>query len=216
MHETAFRYGQLFYDAYISEGQNAQVVEIGSQNVNGGLRDIFQTPHTNFVGLDFVEGHGVDRVLDDPYEIPLTSDSVDVILCSSVLEHCELFWLLFLEMVRVIKPGGLIYINVPSNGKFHRHPVDCWRFYPESGKALETWAKRNDYDITMLESFVGNQDKDIWNDFVAVFCKGSEHIEQYKNRIVDSTNDYTNGLLYGRDGFLNFDPEPQDARKLRG
>jgi SAM-dependent methyltransferase len=214
MHDTAYRYGQLFYNAYVPKEQNVQIVEIGSQNVNGGLRDIFQTPHTNFVGVDFVAGPGVDIVLDEPYKIPIISDSVDVVLCSSVLEHSELFWVSFLEIVRIIKPGGLIYINVPSNGNFHRFPVDCWRFYPDSGKALETWAKYNGHDIVMLESFIGKRGIDIWNDFVAVFCKDEESATRYNNRILHDITDYTNGKLYGydRDQFLNFDPVPQDRK----
>jgi predicted SAM-dependent methyltransferase len=212
MHDTAFRYGQIFYNAYISKTQNVQIIEIGSQNVNGGLRDIFQTPYTHFVGLDFIEGPGVDRVLDDPYRLPYDINTVDVLLCSSVLEHCEMFWVMFLEMVRVVKPGGLIYINVPSNGDFHRWPVDCWRFYPDSGKALEKWARHNGHDIVMMESFVGNQDQDIWNDFVVVFCKGTEYIDRYNDRILHNITDYTNGRLYGNDDFLNYDPIPQDRK----
>jgi SAM-dependent methyltransferase len=201
MHDTAFSYGQLFYDAYIPKEQNVQIVEIGSQNVNGGLRDIFETPYTNFVGLDFVNGLGVDHVLEDPYKIPYSDNSVDVILCSSVLEHSEMFWVLFLEMVRVTKPGGLIYINAPSNGIVHRFPVDCWRFYPDSGKALAKWARHNNYDINMLESFLGNEGPHGFSDFVAVFCKGVNHASQHKNRILYNTTDYTNG-------FLNNEPVP--------
>jgi hypothetical protein len=195
MHDTAYHYGQLFYDAYIPKGQNVQIVEIGSQNVNGGLRDIFTTPYTNFVGLDFVNGPGVDHVLEDPYKIPYSDNSVEILLCSSVLEHCEMFWVLFLEMARVVKPGGLIYINAPSNGVVHRFPVDCWRFYPDSGKALAKWAKQNDHDITMLESFLGNEGPHGFSDFVGVFCKGGDYVSQHKNRILYNTADYTNGFL---------------------
>lgn len=216
MHDTAYRYGQQFYEAYIPKNHNVQIVEIGSQYFNyfgGGLREIFTTPYTHFVGLDFVEGPGVDVVMEDPYKIPYQDNSVEVIVCSSVLEHCELFWVLFLEMVRVLKPGGLIYINSPSNGEFHRYPVDCWRFYPDSGRALEKWARRSGYDVVMLESFIGNQDKDIWNDFCAVFCKGEQYVDQYDKRILDSISDYTNGLVYGSNDFLKFDVTPEDAKK---
>lgn len=211
MHDTAYRYGKLFYDVYIPKNQNVQIVEIGSQNVNGGLREIFQTPYTHFIGLDFVDGPGVDHVLENAYRVPYADNSVEVILCSSVLEHCDMFWLLFQDMCRVLKPGGLIYINSPSNGDFHRWPVDCWRFYPDSGKALEKWARHNGYDIVLLESFIGNQDQDIWNDFVAVFCKGEQYVFNY-NRIVDVIEDFTNGIVYKRDGFINYDPIPQDRK----
>lgn len=213
MHDTAYRYGQAFYDQYIPKYQNIQIVEVGSQNVNGGLRDIFTTPYTHFVGLDFVPGPGVDHVLQDPYTIPYPDNVLDVILCSSVLEHCDMFWLLFLDMTRVLKPGGVIYINAPSNGNFHRHPVDCWRFYPDAGKALEKWARRNNQEIVLLESFIGNQDQDRWNDFVAVFCKGEQYTSTH-GRILNQIQDYTNGYMYGQgDSFLNYDCIPEDRRK---
>jgi predicted SAM-dependent methyltransferase len=212
MHDTARKYGQAFYDAYIPKGQNVSIIEVGSQNVNGGLREIFTTPYTIFTGLDFVPGPGVDKVLDNPYKLPYDDQSCEVIICSSVLEHCDMFWLLFLDMVRVLKPGGLIYINVPSNGDFHRWPVDCWRFYPDAGKALQKWARHSGYDLVLLESFIGNQDKDIWNDFVAVFVKNEVYAGSY-GRILDNITDYTNGYVYGKENqFLNYDPIPQDRK----
>jgi SAM-dependent methyltransferase len=70
------------------------------------------------------------------YKLPFADGSVDVVLSSSCFEHSEFFWLLFLEILRVLRPEGLFYLNAPSNGPFHRYPVDCWRFYPDSGNAL--------------------------------------------------------------------------------
>ncbi|MGE6235200.1 hypothetical protein, partial [Aeromonas media] len=70
----------------------------------------------------------------------------------------------------------LPYMNVPSNGYIHRYPVDCWRFYPDSGKALETWGRRCGYGVTLLESFTSAQfshlQEDRWSDYIAVFAKG--------------------------------------------
>lgn len=214
MHDTAYRYGQLFFDQYVASSSNKRVVEVGSQNVNGGLRDIFATPSTSFVGIDFVAGPGVDVVIEDGYTLPCGDSTQDVVLCSSVLEHCDMFWLLFLDMIRVLRPGGLIYINAPSNGDFHRWPVDCWRFYPDAGKALEKWANYNNHDVVLLESFIGNQDQDIWNDFVAVFCKGTQYTGKY-GRILSQIQDFTNGYLYGQTNsntFLNYDPIPEDRK----
>jgi len=51
-------------------------------------------------------------------------------------EHVEYFWLTAREMARVLKPNGLMCIIVPSQGREHRHPVDCWRFLPDGMKAL--------------------------------------------------------------------------------
>lgn len=125
-----------------------------------------------------------------------------------------MFWLLFLEILRILKPKGLFYLNAPSNGAFHRFPVDCWRFYPDSGNALVTWARRNGYDPIMLESFVTPQDRDVWNDFIAIFVKDRCFAETYPKRIVDSIADFNNGIVMNRDGILKTSVYPEDVQKL--
>lgn len=188
MHTSAYRFGELFHDCYFKEGM--KVAEIGSQNVNGSIRDFFSDA-VDYTGVDFVEGTGVDVVLSDPYKLPFDDNSFDMILSSSCFEHSEFFWLSFLEIIRTLKPGGVFYLNVPSNGFIHRYPVDCWRFYPDSGRALANWANRNGIDVELLESFIGGQipggkfgaPSGRWNDFVAVFVKGKSAKNNYKQRI---------------------------------
>jgi hypothetical protein len=94
-----------------------------------------------------------------------------MVVASSMLEHDAFFWQTFLEMARIVKPGGVLYINAPSNGIYHCYPVDNWRFYPDAGKALVRWAARNGYELTLIESFVAERKNDVWNDFVAIFKK---------------------------------------------
>ena len=126
-------------------------------DVNGSLKEVIPK-NSKYIGVDFAEGKGVDKVLKDPYNLTFENNSVDVVISSSCFEHSELFWLLFIEIIRILKPNGLFYLNAPSNGAFHRHPVDCWRFYPDSGKALVKWAKKNGFNTLLLESFISNQD----------------------------------------------------------
>ena len=63
----------------------------------------------------------------------------------------------FILTQRILRPGGLLYINVPSNGDFHRYPLDCWRFYPDAGVALVRWAGRRGIEIELVESFIGRE-----------------------------------------------------------
>jgi len=214
MHPTAMHNGKLFFDAYASKLEGGTVLDIGAQDVNGSLRTVCPAALT-YVGVDFVAGNGVDVVLDDPYKLPFADDSVDVVVSSSCFEHSELFWVLFLEIMRVLKSPGLFYLNAPSNGEFHRYPVDCWRFYPDSGRALVTWAKRNDIDACLLESYVSRQNGDVWNDFVAVFLKGPQSAERFSDRITDSFRDFANGISYPASAFLNPKTYPEDLEKLR-
>ena len=115
MHPSALKNGKLFFETYAAELSGATVIDLGAQNVNGSLKDVMPS-HLRYIGVDFVAGRGVDVVIDDPYKLPFDDESVDVLVASSCLEHSEMFWLVFLEMLRVLRPAGLLYINVPSNG----------------------------------------------------------------------------------------------------
>jgi len=186
-----------------------KVVEIGAQDVNGSVRD-FTPSHFEYIGVDFIEAKGVDIVLTDPYKLPFDDGSLDVVISSSCFEHSEFFWLLFMECMRVLKPKGLFYLNVPSNADFHRFPVDCWRFYPDSGRALVSWAKRNGMNPALLESFVSAQKGDVWNDFIGVFLKDEAHVADFPNRIMDSKRDFNNGLRYGSDEIFKYRVATED------
>src|SRR4051812_31051622 len=103
MHHTAMMNCKRFFDcygAYFPMKEPATVVDIGAQNLNGSLRDV--TPeHFKYIGADMVSGNGVDIVLNDPYTLPFESASADIVLSSSCFEHSEMFWLSFLEIMRI-------------------------------------------------------------------------------------------------------------------
>lgn len=213
MHQTAMANAALFFQTYVPSGESIVIVEIGSQDVNGSIRMVAPA-NAKYIGLDFSEGAGVDVILDDPYKLPFEDGTVDVCVSSSVFEHSEMFWLLFLEILRILKPNGLFYLNAPSNGEFHRFPVDCWRFYPDSGNALVNWAKRNSYSPCMLESFVSNQVGDIWNDFVAVYVKDDKFSENFQARMLHHKVDFLNGFECRTDGAINLSRFGEDQKKM--
>lgn len=216
MHPSALMNCKMFFDTYgacFSANEKVRVIEIGSQDVNGSLRQLAPS-HFEYIGVDFVPGKGVDIVLDDPYKLPFESECADIVLSSSCFEHSEMFWLVYLEIMRVIKPRGLFYLNAPSNGPFHRYPVDCWRFYPNSGQALVTWARRNQMNSALLESYTSGQYDMQWNDFVAVFLKDETHAGEFPGRIVDTFTDFTNGIVHGKNEILKMTEFPEDQRKM--
>lgn len=55
-------------------------------------------------------------------------------------------------MAKSLKPGGIMYINVPSISALHRHPVDNWRFLSDSSRALQKWALSNGINMDLLVS----------------------------------------------------------------
>ena len=194
MHDTAFEAAEAFFRIHFRP-EFSRVLEIGSFDVGGywspgKLRDL-APKGVSFVGVDMASGDNVDIVIDTAESLPFPDGSFDVVMSSSAFEHDPAFWVTFLEMGRVIREGGFIYINAPSNGSFHRYPDDNWRFYPDAGVALERWAARNDQPIRLVESFIAERKRDIWNDFCAVFMKVRGEMpafEQFISDVIPSTN----------------------------
>ena len=131
---------QRYLDA--RRDQELSILDVGSYDVNGTFRPVFAAPTWQYRGLDISAGPNVDIVAPDPYdwskEVP--SNSVDVVISGSAFEHIEFFWLTTQEIGRVLKPGGLFCLIVPSAGPEHRYPVDCWRFYRDGLVAIAKYA----------------------------------------------------------------------------
>lgn len=167
MHATSFENMFKCRDRYVSGAWQAAhpeptLLDLGGADVNGSYRSVFSDPGIRYLAADLQAGPGVDIVLDDPYKIPLPDGSVDIVLSGQMLEHCEFFWLAFAEMVRVLKPDGLLLLIAPSAGPIHRYPVDCYRFYPDAFHALAKHAGVHAIDVWMDE-------RGPWRDLVGVF-----------------------------------------------
>jgi SAM-dependent methyltransferase len=208
MHPSSFKNAEVFFSGYAKNLDNPIILDIGAQDVNGSLKSV-APENCKYIGVDFVAGKGVDVILDDPYKLPFESNSVDIVISNSCFEHSEMFWLIFLEIMRVLKPTGLFYLNVPSNGPFHRYPVDCWRFYPDSGNALVKWANMHNNNVVLVESFTSKRYKSVWNDYVAVFLKDRAHLNMYDKRVMHVKKDFYNGVLTDSTKVINERAHPQ-------
>lgn len=201
MHVTAEQNARRFFDTYVNN-KNGDFLEIGSYLSSFNIRSLAPNG-SNYVGVDLGSGPGVDVVLTDPYKLPFEDNSFDFVVSSSCFEHSEFFWLTYMEVMRVLKPTGLFYLNAPSNGDFHRFPVDCWRFFPDSGNALSNWSRRNGMNTAVIEQYTSGRGNDIWCDYVSIFIKDVDTINNYPNRITTNFNDYTNGSVYPHNTLLN-------------
>lgn len=194
MHDTALINGKLFFDCYINNTKNAKVLEIGSAAVASQQHAVlrtFKNSDVEYIGLDLESGFNVDVVSTNPLTIPFPRETFDFVISSSCFEHDDFFWVTYLEIMRILKPHGLFYLNVPSNGVYHAFPVDSWRFFPDSGKSLSKWGKHNGYvNNEVVESYTHRPIADIWNDYVCVFIKDVNYISRYQDRMSYHTQSY--------------------------
>lgn len=127
---------------------SAHVLDVGSYNVNGTFRPLVEQRGWNYTGLDTVDGPNVDVVAQDPFAFPFDEDAFDVVLSGSTMEHVTAIWRWVPELVRVLKPGGLLAIHTHWKFPEHRYPVDCWRIMPDGMRYLfDMTNSLHDYDI---------------------------------------------------------------------
>lgn len=67
-------------------------------------------------------------VRSEIYDIPLPDKSVDIILCTQVLEHLKYPTKAIQEMRRLLKCGGRLYLTVPFASEEHMLPYDYYRY----------------------------------------------------------------------------------------
>lgn len=156
------------------ENEKLRIYDLGSQDVNGSYKSIFDKTAWIYTGLDMEAGCNVDIVLKDPYdwnEIP--SNHADVIISGQAFEHIRFFWVTMLEISRILRPGGICCIIAPAGGHEHRYPADCWRFYPDGFESLAGFA-----GLEVKEVYTQwnpdpryNEDSNTWKDTVLVCQK---------------------------------------------
>ena len=110
---------------------------MGSYDLNGSYKHLFDEQKYEYTGLDMEEGPNVDIVLKNPYDWnEIDGDKFDIVISGQALEHAEFFWITMSEITRVLKKDGLLCIVVPNGFGEHRHPVDCYRFFSDGMVAL--------------------------------------------------------------------------------
>jgi SAM-dependent methyltransferase len=136
MHESSYNEMKAFVERYLDRDEELKVLDMGSLDVNGTYKPLFDCPKWSYTGLDLVDGRNVDIVSRFPYSYPFVDGVFDVVVSGSVLEHVEDIFAFIREAKRVMKPDGIMCIIAPWSYPEHDYPVDCWRILPAGMKYL--------------------------------------------------------------------------------
>jgi SAM-dependent methyltransferase len=93
---------------------NAKVLEVGSLDINGSVRQFFKD--CNYIGIDLGEGKGVDIVCTgQDYDAP--DNEFDTVISCECFEHNPDWVATFTNMHRMAKPNGLIIMTCATTGR---------------------------------------------------------------------------------------------------
>jgi SAM-dependent methyltransferase len=126
--DTNYLYRRIDPSPYALIPRNAVIFDIGSKGERG--RYAFGVPpeDAEIVCVDIVPGPHVDLVADAHDMHMVAENSVDCVLSVSVLEHVRYPHKVVAEIRRILKPGGIVYLNIPFVFAFHGDPDDFYRF----------------------------------------------------------------------------------------
>ncbi|MBC8552107.1 MAG: class I SAM-dependent methyltransferase [Nitrospira sp.] len=125
---TNYRFHKLAVNPYELLAPSPVIFDIGSKSAAGSYAFGSPPSDAKVVCVDIEDGPNVDLVADAHDMHMVDSSSVDCVICFSVLEHVHYPVKVMKEIYRILKPGGLIYINIPFLYPFHAVPHDYYRF----------------------------------------------------------------------------------------
>ena len=133
--DPMWEFGLSFFNS-INKSEHPKVLELGSRS-RSGISRRNMIPGAIYTGLDIYAGPNVD-VVGDAHELSeiFSPGTFDFVFSISVFEHLIMPWKAALEINKILKIGGVAYIEAPQTWPEHDSPWDYFRFSENSWCAL--------------------------------------------------------------------------------
>jgi len=140
MHYASIYAMDRFAQKFLDVNKKLKILEIGSASPSKPSKDLIfrrifrDNENWEFTGMDVIPGWNVDVVSEHLYNYPFDDNSFDVVISGNTLEHVQDTHRWIRELTRIT--SDLVCVIVPSVRPEHKHPIDCWRVYPDGMKFL--------------------------------------------------------------------------------
>ena len=138
--------------------------------------------------------------------LPFKDNSFDVVLSLAVLENVPNPWVHASELIRVLKPGGTIYVNVPFLQPYHGYPNHYFNMTKSGVQQLF------DKQINILQHNIENFEKPVhtltW--FLQKYCDFLDVNTRSNFKKLTVGEILKNGVNLGLDYVQNMDKEKEE------
>jgi SAM-dependent methyltransferase len=136
MHDSAKEYVYRSFHGWRNSRTNLDILEIGSLDINGSVRPIFEPFQTNYFGIDMQKGPGVDLVADAAHFV--NEEDYDVVVCAEVFEHTPDWKKIIANSYTNLRSGGLFIATMAGEGRpphsaIDENPIRDWEHYSNIG-----------------------------------------------------------------------------------
>lgn len=104
-----------------------RILVVGGGTIGSGAEALYEYEGIQLVSVDVYASANTDLVCDG-HQLPFDAGSFDAVWIQAVLEHVLEPKLVVSEIVRVLKPGGLVYADTPFMQPVHERAYDFTRF----------------------------------------------------------------------------------------
>jgi SAM-dependent methyltransferase len=116
--EPTWQVAHPLEDTLASTPEGHRICDVGA----GGRR-----VRPDAVCVDIAAGPNVD-VVADSHELPLEDNTFDLVICTGTLNLCLKPERVLGQIHRILKPGGLIHLEVGMFQPYNPEPEDYWRW----------------------------------------------------------------------------------------
>lgn len=92
----------------------ARVLEVGALDINGSVRELFE--RCNYTGVDLQPGPGIDLACAGQL-LEFPTATFDTVISAECFEHNPFWRETLANMLRMLKPGGLVTISCATTGR---------------------------------------------------------------------------------------------------
>lgn len=126
---------QYLYE--IGNKPGMRILEIGSREVTGASRTREAFSKAEYTGFDFYPGRNVD-VVGDAHKLSsyFSGQQFDIIYSSACFEHFAMPWVVATEITKLLKVGGLVFVETHFSFSAHERPWNFFQFSDMGMKAL--------------------------------------------------------------------------------